>query len=114
MRAVKQPLHAATFLTVTFLNGTALAQALPPPVDAEVLALTKAHCVMCHAAEPTHPAFARAPAGVLLETIPQIAANAARIKAQVVDTKAMPLGNETDMTDADRERIAAWISALAK
>ena len=26
-----------------------------------------------------------------------------------VATRAMPLGNETDMTDEERDRIAAWI-----
>jgi uncharacterized membrane protein len=74
----------------------------------------KAHCVVCHAAEPSHAAFARAPAGVLLETVPQIAANAARIMTQVVVTRAMPLGNETGMTDAERDRIAAWIEGRSR
>jgi uncharacterized membrane protein len=74
----------------------------------EILALMEAHCVMCHAVEPAHPAFAKAPVGVLLETIPQVAANADRIMAQVVVTGAMPFGNET-MTDEERSRIAAWI-----
>jgi uncharacterized membrane protein len=74
----------------------------------------KTHCVMCHAAEPAHPAFARPPAGVLLETLPQIAASAARIMTQAVVTRAMPLGNETGMTDAERDRIAAWIEGRSK
>ena len=69
----------------------------------------KTHCVTCHAAEPAHPAFAKPPAGVLLETIQQVAANAARIMTQVAVTRAMPLGNETGMTDAERDRIVAWI-----
>lgn len=85
-----------------------------PPTDAEILALMKTHCVRCHAAEPTHEAFAKAPAGVLLETIPQIAANAARIMNQVVVNRAMPLGNETGMTDEERDRIAAWIEGRRK
>lgn len=66
------------------------------------------------AVEPTHPAFAKAPAGVLLETVPQIAANAARIMTQVVVNRAMPLGNETDMTDEERDRVAAWIESRNK
>ena len=90
------------------------AQAPGPPTDAEILALMKTHCVACHAAEPTHEAFAKAPAGVLLETIPQIAANAARIMTQVIVTRAMPLGNETGMTDEERDRIAAWIEGRNK
>ncbi len=89
--------------------SAALAQAPGPPTDAEILALMKTHCVMCHAAEPAHPAFAKPPAGVLLETIPQVAANADRIMTQVVVIGAMPLGNETGMTDEERARIAAWI-----
>lgn len=101
-------------LLLTTTTTTALAQAPGPPTDAEILTLMKAHCVMCHAAEPTHPAFARAPAGVQLETVPQIVANAARIMTQVAVTRAMPLGNETGMTDAERDRIAAWIEGRSK
>ena len=84
------------------------------PTDAEILALVKTHCVQCHAAEPTHEAFARAPAGVLLETIAQISANAPRVFTQVAVTRAMPLGNETGMTDQERARLAAWIESRAK
>jgi uncharacterized membrane protein len=105
---------AAAFLTLIMTSSIAFAQPLGPPADAEILALMKAHCVMCHAAEPTHPAFARAPAGVLLETVPQVAANAARIMIQVAVTRAMPLGNETGMTDAERDRIAAWIEGRSR
>jgi uncharacterized membrane protein len=102
------PCGAALILVLT-ASTTTFAQAPGPPTDAEILALMKAHCVMCHAVEPTHPAFAKAPAGVLLETIPQVAANADRIRTQVAVTGAMPLGNETGMTDEERSRIAAWI-----
>jgi uncharacterized membrane protein len=92
----------------------AFAQAPAGPTDSEILALMRTHCVACHAAEPTHEAFAKAPAGVLLETVPQIAANAARIMTQVVVTRAMPLGNETGMADEERDRIAAWIEGRSK
>jgi len=109
------PYGAAAVLVMAVTAATAaFAQASPPPTDAEILALMKAHCVACHAAEPTHEAFAKAPAGVLLETVPQVAANAARIMAQVVLNRVMPLGNQTGMTDAERERIAAWIEGRNK
>jgi uncharacterized membrane protein len=100
--------------TLIFAPAAAFAQAPAPPSDAEILALIRTHCVACHAAEPTHEAFAKAPAGVLLETLPQITANAARILDQVVVTRAMPLGNETGMTDEERDRIAAWIEGRTK
>jgi uncharacterized membrane protein len=109
------PYAAAVVLVAIYTAATAaLAQAPAPPTDGEILALMKTHCVACHAAEPTHEAFAKAPAGVLLETIPQVAANAARIMTQVVVNRAMPLGNETNMTDEERDRIAAWIEGRAK
>ena len=102
---------AATILglTTAATSTAAFAGGLAPPTDAEILALMKTHCVACHAAEPTHEAFARAPAGILLETIPQIAANVQRIMTQVVVNRAMPLGNQTGMTDEERDRVAAWI-----
>jgi mono/diheme cytochrome c family protein len=106
--------HVGAALVAAILTAPALAQVPAPPTDAEILALMKTHCVACHAAEPTHEAFAKAPAGVLLETIPQIAANAARIMTQVVVTRAMPLGNQTGMTDEERDRIAAWIEGRNK
>jgi uncharacterized membrane protein len=107
---------AAAFLAAA---ATAFAQAspavgVPAPTDAEILALMKTHCVQCHAAEPTHEAFAKPPAGVLLETIGQVAGNASRIMTQVVVNRAMPLGNQTGMTDRERDRIAAWIEGRAR
>jgi uncharacterized membrane protein len=112
---MRSPRHAAAVLMLAAAPSTAaFAQAPGPPADAEILALMKAHCVMCHAVEPTHPAFAKAPAGVLLETLPQVATNAERIMTQVVVTSAMPLGNETAMTDEERNRIAAWIQGRSR
>ena len=100
---------AAVAATAAFAQAPAAA-----PTDAEMLALMKAHCVQCHAAEPTHEAFAKAPAGVLLETIEQIARYAPRIMTQVVVNRAMPLGNQTGMTEEERGRIAAWIEGRDK
>src|SRR5215510_2623876 len=68
------PYHAVAVLAAVTAAAAAFAQAPAPPTDAEILGLMKTHCVPCHAAEPTHEAFAEAPAGILLETIPQIAA----------------------------------------
>jgi uncharacterized membrane protein len=114
-RAMKLPYcPAAVLLLVVMTSLTALAQQPGPPTDGEILALMKTHCVMCHGADPTHPAFASAPAGVLLEEVPQTAANAGRIMAQVVVNRFMPLGNETGMTDEERNRVAAWIEGLRK
>jgi uncharacterized membrane protein len=111
------PPYLAAVVVAAVLTAAPTASFAPapaPPTDAEILALMRAHCVACHAAEPTHEAFAKAPAGVLLETIPQVAANAARIMTQVVVNRVMPLGNQTGMTDGERDRIAAWIEGRNK
>jgi uncharacterized membrane protein len=115
MRLCPPYLAAVVVAAVLTAAPTAsFAQAPAPPTDTEILALMRTHCVACHAAEPTHEAFAKAPAGVLLETIPQVAANAARIMTQVVVNRVMPLGNQTGMTDGERDRIAAWIEGRNK
>ena len=87
----------------------ATAAAAAPPSDAEIFALVSKHCTQCHAIEPTHEAFAKPPQGIVLQTIEEISRNAAKIREQVVIQRAMPLGNETGMTDAERDLIAAWI-----
>jgi uncharacterized membrane protein len=108
-------LAAAVLVAAAVTSTAAFGQPPPgPPTDAEILALMKTHYVACHAAEPTHEAFAKAPAGVLLETIPQIVGNAAKIMTQVVVNRAMPLGNQTGMTDQERDRIAIWIGGRIK
>ena len=79
--------------------------------DADVLALTAKHCTMCHAAKPTHESFQEPPKNVTLETIGQIRKYAPLILTQAVQNKAMPLGNESGMTDAERAKLGAWIAA---
>ncbi|NML62675.1 hypothetical protein HHL21_16640 [Massilia sp. RP-1-19] len=71
-------------------------------------------CVSCHAAAPTQPGFASAPAGIMLHDAASIRQNAVKIYEQSVQLKAMPIGNLTNMTDAERAQVAAWFEAGAK
>jgi len=111
--AVKWALPAAG---VALLAGVAVALA-PRPVDtagakvafAKVEAVMKERCVSCHAAQPTQAGFAQPPKGVMLETPEQVAANAAKV-AETVGNKYMPIGNLTQMTDAERGLIATWFA----
>ena len=77
--------------------------------DAEVLALVRRHCVMCHAAQPTHESFREAPKNVILESIADVRKHASTIYAQTVRTRAMPLGNQTGMTDGERVTLGQWL-----
>ena len=67
-----------------------------------------ARCLSCHAERPLQPGVAVPPKGLVLETPAQIEAAKALIVQQVVVTKYMPLGNITQITDAERAEIAAW------
>lgn len=79
--------------------------------DDDVLALTRTHCVMCHSAKPSHEAFEEAPKGIALESVADLRRYSALITQQAVQSDAMPLGNETGMTDEDRAKLGAWIAA---
>ncbi len=65
-------------------------------------------CAPCHAQSPTQPGFSSPPVGVVLETPQQIAARAEAIRS-LVESKAMPIGNVTGMTDEERALVIAWV-----
>jgi uncharacterized membrane protein len=69
-------------------------------------------CTACHATNPTHEAFDEPQGGLKLETDGEIHRAATRILQRAVIAKDMPLGNETNMTDEEREMLRAWITAL--
>jgi uncharacterized membrane protein len=106
---------------VALLLGLAVVLAPPRPSAsaeavpfARVETILRARCVSCHAAHPTQPGFASAPAGVMLDDAHGIAQNAPRIYQQAVQLKAMPLANMTNMTEAERAELGAWFEAGAK
>lgn len=77
-------------------------------VFVSVKGIIKERCTVCHSQSPTHPAFATAPAGVMLDTAEQMQLEASRIVAQSVTTNIMPLGNLTQMTQEERDIIGKW------
>ena len=111
MKRGDQPLPAIRLRKV--VAAAVLAAACPAYAashvsDAEALALAAKHCTACHSAEPSHPAFGRPPKGITLDTIEGMRSYAKSIAILVVIERAMPLGNETNMTEAERERLGAW------
>ncbi len=100
----------------TLALAVAIAPAKPaaaPFALADVHRIVSERCATCHAAKPTQAGFNEAPKGVLLDTTASIVANAQKINEQAVLTKAMPIGNLTGMTDAERATLGAWIAAGA-
>jgi uncharacterized membrane protein len=98
----------AKVVAAAILTAATPALAASDVTDAEALALAAKHCTACHSAEPTHPAFARPPKGIRLDTIEGLRNWAKSVAIQVVTERAMPLGNETNMTEAERARLGAW------
>jgi len=83
----------------------------PPPSFATVQAIVANRCAPCHSLRPTQPGYSSPPSGVVLETGAQIKAAAALIQTIAVDSKAMPLGNVTGMTQAERDTLARWFAS---
>ncbi len=83
------------------------------PSFAEIEALIAKHCRTCHSAKPTDDIFKVAPLGVKYDTQEEIRAKATLIKTRAVDTKTMPFGNKTEMTDPERAALGRWIDAGA-
>ena len=76
---------------------------LAPVSDADVQAIVSARCVQCHVG-------ATAPAGVELDSLAGMRANAAGIQ-RMVAANAMPPGNATGMTNEERAKLVAWAAA---
>jgi uncharacterized membrane protein len=55
-----------------------------------------------------------APLGIVFDNPEQIRAQAGLIDRVAVSSKAMPLGNATGMTQAERDELGAWIRQGAK
>ncbi len=109
------PVTAAIIIAATAIALAPRGAASAAPVAfATVQPIFAQRCAVCHAAHPTQPGFAAAPDGVLLDTPQHIAGNAARVDAQAVQSHAMPLGNITRMTEAERTLVGAWIDQGAK
>ena len=79
---------------------------------ARVSHIVDARCTACHSLSPT--LVDEAPLGLRLDTPQEIQRYAPDIKGVAVDSKAMPLGNATKMTEDERRILGQWIAQGAK
>lgn len=79
--------------------------------DAQAMHLIHTHCTTCHANEPSSELFTTAPKNLVLETMDQVLKNDLLIKAQVINSRIMPLGNLTQMTKAERDQLGQWLAS---
>jgi uncharacterized membrane protein len=75
--------------------------------------IVSSRCSPCHAADPVWAGIATAPRAILLDDAEHIARNARLIGRNAAWSNAMPPGNITEMTSAERATLAAWLDAGA-
>jgi uncharacterized membrane protein len=68
-------------------------------------------CSMCHMDSPVWPGVYAPPKNVRLDSAEEIERHARLIEINAVRSHAMPPGNVTQITDQERQALAAWIAA---
>jgi uncharacterized membrane protein len=96
-----------------FLSAPKAVGASATPAFAEVRGVIGQRCLPCHSQFQTDRTFGPAPGGITFDTPESIARTAERIRVRAVETKTMPLANNTGMTDPERDVLARWIAAGA-
>ena len=83
---------------------------IPEVSFAEVRRIIDERCTVCHSKSPTFEGFNRPPAGVVFDNLRDIQRSIRRIRTQAVTSRSMPLGNTTEMTDAERQTLSNWMA----
>jgi uncharacterized membrane protein len=103
---------AIAALAVVIRPQTESVAGTPAVPFAQVARIIDTRCTACHSQHPTK--VDSAPKGITFDTPAQIKAQADAIDAQAVQTKTMPLGNVTGMTQTERDLLGRWIAQGAK
>ncbi|WP_160120764.1 urate hydroxylase PuuD [Rhodovarius lipocyclicus] len=99
-------------VVAVFLAPPRRAAPAEAPPFAAVRAIVAARCAECHAPRPANTGFTSPPKGILLHSAAQIRRNARLMEPQL-RSEAMPPGNATGLTAAERATLLAWIGAGA-
>lgn len=94
-------------------DSATTAEAVPVAASADdaIMSVVHERCTVCHAAQPTHQMYNAPPLGIILQTPEDLKTHKAKI-VTAVQTKYMPLGNLTQMTDEERQQVLAYTSGL--
>jgi uncharacterized membrane protein len=106
------PLAAAGIIALIIVTAprTVNYSDLPPVKFATIQPIIQKRCVQCHSSHPTDETQTTAPNGIMFDTEEQVVKMADRIFVRAVQTKTMPQGNKTGITDAERELIGRWVN----
>jgi uncharacterized membrane protein len=102
-------LAAVALFATAGTPGPGTADASAEPVDfREVRDVIAVRCAVCHSAHPVHELFQAPPGGITFDTAEEILTRADQIHAVTVETRIMPLGTLTEMTEEERALIGRW------
>ena len=104
---------AIAWLSAAGPSGAKAGSVLPAPKFAAIQDIVVSRCSMCHAAEPVWAGIPTAPNGIRLDEAHEIKRYARLIGLNAVRSHAMPPGNITEITAAERETLGAWLAAGA-
>jgi uncharacterized membrane protein len=106
------PISAMALITAIYVTAPQSRTVADGPAvtDMEALTITAKHCAMCHSRHPSHPAFKEPPKNVALDNIPEMRRFAQQIYMQTVQNRAMPLGNQTGMSEDERNALGRWVN----
>ena len=93
---------------------TVSAYAADVPTYQQIKQIISERCTTCHSEEIRTHGIYDAPAGIKYDTAEEIRVYAKGIMRVATQTKTMPPPETTEMTDAERDMIAAWYAAGAK
>lgn len=99
--------------TETGAANEAATEVVPVTASADdaIMDIVHTRCTTCHAAQPTQQGFAAPPSGIILQTSADMKIHQDKI-VTAVQTGYMPLGNLTQLTDAERQQLVAYASGL--
>ena len=91
--------------------AAAVTSGLPTRVTFEdARSIIDRRCAACHSEAPAITEFGVAPGGVSFDDPSRIRVLTERIRVRVIDTRTMPLGNRTNMTERERALLARWLA----
>ncbi len=105
--AIGAALLAAVAVWIAPAPQPAAPAAAAAPKFAEIRAIVEQRCQLCHNAQVTSK-------NIQLHTPELILKNAQAMYQQAVVARVMPMANSTQMTEDERQKLAAWVKAGAK
>lgn len=93
--------------TVTSTLAT-LASSAATTISNQALAIVTERCTPCHSLRPTFPGYIGPPFFISYDTAAQIRAGARSIIDLSVNSRRMPFGNGTNMTETERATLQTW------